>query len=289
MNNLLCFGMGYSARALADLVRGEAWCVTGTATTAAGIDRIAAQGGDTGLLFDGQAQSPALTNALAVATHIVISVPPGENGDPVLAQYAADIERAVDLRWIGYLSTVGIYGDHQGAWVEETTPATPGSPRSRRRLDAEIAWLALGQRTGKQTQVFRLAGIYGPGRSAIDNLRDGSARRVVKPDQVFNRIHVDDIATVVAAAMVGKGRHAIYNVTDDEPAPPQDVIVFAAELLRLEPPPEIPFAQAQMSEMGRSFYAENKRVRNTRIKSDLGVRLRFPSYRDGLRAIAAQS
>lgn len=286
MNHLLCFGMGYSARALADLLRGDDWRITGTATSPVGIERIAKRG-EAGVMFDGTGPSALIDAALVTATHLVISIPPGDAGDPVLVHHAKAIERAPKLRWIGYLSTVGVYGDHQGAWVDETTPATPGSVRSRRRLEAENAWQDIGQRAGKQIQVFRLAGIYGPGRSAIDNLRAGQARRIVKQGQVFNRIHVADIAAVVAAAMTGAGRHTVYNVADDEPAPPQDVIAFAAALLGIAPPPEIQFEEAQLSEMGRSFYAENKRVANGRIKHDLGVRLRFATFREGMRAILA--
>ena len=181
-----------------------------------------------------------MARALATATHVLISVPPGSTGDRVLGCHRADLAAAPRLAWIGYLSTVGVYGDHGGAWVDETTPATPGTERSRRRLAAEQGWLALGRESGRQVQVFRLAGIYGPGRSAIDSIRDGTARRIVKPGQVFNRIHADDIASALEAAMTGRGRHAIYNVADDEPAPPQDVIAYAAALLAVAPPPASP-------------------------------------------------
>jgi nucleoside-diphosphate-sugar epimerase len=176
------------------------------------------------------------------------------------------------VQWIGYLSTVGVYGDHGGAWIDETTPATPMQERSRWRLAAEDKWLTLGQRSCKRAQVFRLPGIYGAGRSAIERVREGTAQRIVKPGQVFNRVHVDDI----------------YNVTDDEPAPPQDVIAYAAELLHMPAPPEIAFEDARLSPMAASFYAENKRVSNARMRNELGVTLKFPSYREGLQAILAQ-
>lgn len=286
MNHLLCFGMGYCARALVQKLRPQGWRVTGTATSEAGATRIRA-GGDTGIVFDGTARSAAVDAAIAIATHVIVSVPPGDAGDPVLLHNATVIEHEHNLRWIGYLSTVGVYGDHKGAWVDETTPTAPGSDRSRRRLEAENGWLSLAARASKHVQVFRLSGIYGPGRSAIDNLRDGVARRIVKRDQVFNRIHVDDVATVLAAAMTGRGIHQVYNVTDDEPAPPQDVIAFAAQLLKMEVPSEIPFDQAVLTPMGQSFYAENKRVRNERIKTDLGVSLSYPNFRKGLSAIAS--
>lgn len=281
MKNLFCFGLGYSATALAAQVAREGWHVSATATTQAGAKRIAALGYEA-FVFDGTAHEPAIAGALADATHVVVSAPPGAAGDPVLLRFAGDLAVSGRAAWIGYLSTIGVYGDWQGAWVDETSELKPGSERSIRRGAAEAEWLALGTRTGKQVIVFRLAGIYGPGRSAVDNILDGSARRIVKPGQVFNRIHRDDIAGVVVAAIKGTPRHAIYNVCDDEPGPPQDVVAFAAELLGVPVPPEIPFAQATLSPMGLSFYAENKRASNARAKGDLGWRLIYPTYREGL-------
>lgn len=228
----------------------------------------------------------ALASRLAETTHLLLSAPPGPNGDPLLAWHAADVRRAPQLEWIGYLSTIGVYGDHGGAWIDETTPATPRPGRSQARLDAENAWLKLAAATDKRVQIFRLPGIYGPGRSAIDQLRAGTAKRIVKPGQVFNRIHVDDIAAVLAAAADGRGRHSHYNLADDEPAPAEDVVAFAAGLIGVPAPPQVPFEAAQLSAMARSFYEEAKRVRNDRIKQDLGVRLQYPTYREGLRAIA---
>jgi nucleoside-diphosphate-sugar epimerase len=216
----------------------------------------------------------------------VVSVPPDQIGDPVIRLHGDDLRAAARLRWIGYLSTIGVYGDHDGGWVDEDTPANPASDRSQRRLEAEDAWLRLGRDGAGPVQVFRLSGIYGPGRSAIDNLREGTARRIIKPRQVFNRIHVEDIAAVLSAAASGRGAHTVYNVTDDEPAPPQDVIAFAADLLGLPVPEDVPFEAANLSPMAATFYAENKRVRNGRIKSELDVQLKYPSYREGLRAIA---
>ncbi|MGI9403233.1 MAG: NAD-dependent epimerase/dehydratase family protein, partial [Hyphomicrobium sp.] len=212
---------------------------------------------------------------------------PGEDGDPVLRHHAGDLQAASSLTWIGYLSTVGVYGDRQGGWVDETSKTQPTSERSRRRLAAEDAWRAFGAQTNRRVQLFRLAGIYGPGRSAIDRLQEGSARRIIKPGQVFNRIQVDDIATALSAAIAGRGTQQVYNVTDNEPAPPQEVIAFAAELLEMPPPPEIAFDEADLSPIAASFYADNKRVSNARLREDLGVHLKFPSYREGLRAIAA--
>jgi hypothetical protein len=289
MNRLLCLGFGYSARALAARLLPGGWQITGTSTSAAGVERIRAAGYQAAL-FDGTAPSPDVAAALAVATHIVVSAAPGDGGDPFLAHHSGDIRhRAPLLQWIGYLSTVGVYGDHGGHWVDESTPATPGSPRSQRRVIAEQAWLALAGTPAPVVGIFRLAGIYGPGSSAVDNLRAGTARRIVKPGQVFNRIHVEDIANVLDAAMQRQRATAVYNVTDNEPAPPQDVIAFAADLLRLPVPPDVPFEAAQLSPMGVSFYSENKRISNARIKAELGVQLLYPTYREGMTALAREA
>jgi nucleoside-diphosphate-sugar epimerase len=284
MNHLFCFGLGYTALALATRLLG--WRVTGTSTTMAGCDAIAARGYQA-VLFDGDIAGADVRAALAAATHILVSVPPVEGADPVLQWHAGDIVAASRIGWIGYLSTIGVYGDWQGAWVDEDSPTRPVSRRSRCRLTAEQAWLEFGRRSGKRVLIFRLAGIYGPGRSAVENLKEGTARRIAKPGQIFNRIHVDDIASVLAAAIAVSGNYNIYNVADDEPAPPQDVVAYAAKLLGLAPPPEIPFEMAELSAMAASFYGENKRVRNERMKRDLGVTLSYPTYREGLRAIAA--
>ena len=286
MNRLFCFGLGYTAQALARGLRQAGWPVAGTATTRDGAEELARRGFE-GLLFDGSAPGHAIARAVADATHILVSVAPDEAGDPVLRHHAADLNAAQKLRWIGYLSTVGVYGDTQGGWVDEDSEAAGDFDRTRWRIKAEADWLELGARLGVRTQVFRLAGIYGPGRSALDSVRAGRAQRIIKPGQVFNRIHVDDIAHALAAAMAGRGAHSIYNVADDEPAPPQDVIAFAAELLGVPPPPEIAFHDAQLSPMARSFYELNRRVSNARLKGDLGVHLAYPNYRNGLQAIAA--
>jgi nucleoside-diphosphate-sugar epimerase len=215
------------------------------------------------------------------------SVPPDEDGDPVLdLARPAILSAAKDLSWIGYLSSTGVYGDWKGAWVDEDSAPRPVLARSRRRVDAEAAWLDLHRQNGLPVHLFRLAGIYGPGRSVLDDVRSGSARRIVKPGHMFSRIHVEDIATVLQASMADPAPGAIYNVCDDEAAPPQDVVAFACDLLGVAVPPEIPFDQVSLSPMAQSFWADNRLVRNDRIKRDLGVTLRFPSYREGLKAIA---
>jgi nucleoside-diphosphate-sugar epimerase len=284
MTNLHCFGMGYSARALGQRALRGGWRVHGTSRTVAGVDRLRAAGYAASLV-DGEMRGTETSDALAEASHVLLSPAPGEDGDPILRVFGSEIA-ASPASWIGYFSTVGVYGDHQGAWVDETSELRPVSARSRRRVTAEQAWLDFGQRTGKAVHIFRLAGIYGPGRSAIDNLRAGTARRIDKPGQVFNRIHVEDIATVLQASMAKPRAGAIYNVTDREPAPPQDVVAHAAQLLGMPVPPLIPFEQAQLSEMGRSFYGENKRVSNALVLAELGVTFAFPTYREGLTAIA---
>lgn len=269
------FGAGYSGRAFARLIVGRAE-VSGTTRSADNFDRLR-QAGIEPLRFDGATLPDAVRLALTAATHVIISTAPGETGDPVLAasreQLLAETPR---LRWIGYLSTVGVYGDHQGAWVDEASETRPVSRRSALRVQAERDWLAFGRERGVAVAVLRLSGIYGPGRNAFVNLEKGTARRLVKSGQVFNRIHVADIAGALrhlAQSRTG----GVFNVTDDEPAPPQDVVAYAAKLMGIEPPPEIPFETAQLSPMARSFYGENKRVSNAAIRQE-GYRFVFPNY-----------
>ncbi len=287
MSHLLCFGLGYSAGRIARRLANGGWHVTGTARTPAGVAAIAAQGYDA-LHFDGTQPCVETRDAITKATHVLLSAPPDAFGDPVLHHHERDFSDAKSLRWIGYLSTLGVYGDSGGEWIDETAPTRARSPRGQRRIAAEAAWLDIGRRLGVTTRIFRLAGIYGPGRSAIERLREGTAHRIIKPGQVFNRIHVDDIAATVCAA-IERGTHDIYNVADDEPSPPQDVVSFAAKLLQMPPPPEVSFDDANLSPMAASFYADNRRVSNKRIRQDLGVALQFPTYREGLRAILSET
>ncbi len=284
--NLLVFGLGYSAQAFVAAHRGRFGRIAATVRAPDRATALAAAGIE-GLVFDGNgAADPRLPDAIAQADALLVSIPTGETGDPALEAFGDAIAAAPKLSWIGYLSTIGVYGDEGGGWVDEDTPPRPPNRRTQTRVEAEAGWLALGRRAGKATQVFRLAGIYGPGRSALDNIRDGSARRIVKPGQVFNRIHVADIAGALAASLDRPDREGmVYNVTDDEPAPPQDVVAFAAELLGVEPPPAIPFDKADLSPMGRSFYGSNKRVSNRRLRERLGYRLLYPTYREGLRSL----
>jgi nucleoside-diphosphate-sugar epimerase len=277
--------MGFTARALARRLDGAQWRITGTVRDGIAASRTERHWRP--IAFEGRAPSPELATAIGGTTHLLVSAPPDAAGDPLLAQHRANVESAAHLLWIGYLSTTGVYGDHGGAWIDETTPVAPRSDRAIRRVAAEDAWLALSAARGVRVQVFRLSGIYGPGRSAIDQVRAGTARCVIKPGQIFNRIHVEDIASALEAAMIGRGQHAIYNLADDEPAPPEDVVRYAAFLLGVPPPPAIAFEDAQLSGMARSFYEETKRVRNSRMKQDLGITLRYPTHREGLAAIAS--
>lgn len=283
--SLFCFGLGFCARHIIELLDRSLWHIAGTVREAEAVKRWHAAGIDA-YPFDGTAPSPGIEKALAGATHVLVSAPPDAAGDPILAHYRSVLTTTRGIGWVGYLSTVGVYGEHHGDWVDEATPASPVSKRSIERRAAEKAWQAFANETGKRVVIFRLAGIYGPGRSALDSLREGRAHRIVKPGQRFNRIHVADIANAVLASMHGKGSAAILNLTDDLPAPPQDVIAYAAELLGLPAPPEVPFEQAQLSPMARSFYGENKQVRNDLLKRDLGITLIHPTYREGLAAIA---
>ncbi len=275
MNTLLSIGHGYSAQALARRLLPQGWQIIGTTRTEAGAEALRATGVQA-LVWPGA----DLTAALAQATHLLTSVAPGDS-DPVLQAIGPQIA-ASKLQWMGYLSTTAVYGHHNGDWVDETTPLAPTTARGAARVQAEADWTALGL----PLHIFRLAGIYGPGRGPFEKVRDGTARRIHKAGQVFSRIHVDDIANVLHAALL-RPHPGIYNVCDDDPASPEDILGLAAELLGLPPPPIVPYEKADMTPMARSFYAENKRVRNDRIKAVLGVKLEYPTYREGLAAILA--
>lgn len=275
---LLSFGHGYSARALAALLIPQGWRVIGTTRSTEKADEIAATGVEP-LIWPGSDVMPVLSQA----THVLVSAGPSAEGDPVLnALHDAIAAKASALDWLGYLSTTGVYGDHNGDWVDEDTPLSPTTKRGQMRKSAEEAWRAIPD---LPLHIFRLAGIYGPGRGPFEKVRQGTARRIIKQGQVFSRTHVEDIAQVLAASIERPAPGTAYNVCDDDPAPPQEVIAHAATLLGLPVPPAIPIEQAEMTPMARSFYAESKRVRNERIKQALGVRLRYPTYREGLAAL----
>ena len=280
-NTLLSLGHGYSAQALARRLLNHGWRVIGTTRSAEKAAALAAEGVEP-LIWPGAPLAPAL----AQASHILASIAPGPEGDPVLNAHAAEIAAARPL-WVGYLSTTGVYGDHAGGWVDEDTALTPSTLRGQQRVLAEAQWQALSQSGGLPLHIFRLAGIYGPGRGPFAKVRNRTARRIVKPGQVFSRIHVEDIAATLEASMLRPHPGRIYNLCDDDPAPPEAVIAHAATLLGMPEPPAEDYATAEMTPMARSFYAESKRVRNDRIKTELGLRLRYPCFRDGLAALLA--
>lgn len=280
------FGMGYSSLATARALDAEiepGLPISGTTRTDDGAELLA----DTVYrihVFDGMNPGTTLAADLRAATHVVQSIPPGEEGDPVLRLHRDTLDDARDLEWLCYFSTVGVYGNFDGAWVDETAPTRPVNRRSQKRVEVEAQWRAYAEARGVPLLILRLAGIYGPGRSAFDRLREGTARRIVKPGQVFNRIHVEDIGRVTALA-ARQRFNGTFNLADDEPAPPQELVTHAAELLGVPPPPEIPFDTAEMTPMARSFYSDNKRVSNRAIKQALGIELLYPTYRQGLGAI----
>jgi nucleoside-diphosphate-sugar epimerase len=285
MSSFFIFGAGYSGQAFAAANRDLGTRIAGTTRTVEKFDRLR-QAWIEPYLFAG-APTPELADALRAVTHLIVSVAPDEGGDPVLNAFRDLIAtKRPELVWIGYLSTVGVYGDHGGAWVDETSECRPVSRRSTMRLEAERQWLALGREIARPVAVLRLAGIYGPGRNAFVNLAEGTARRLVKPNQVFNRIHVADIAGALWH-LAGLNRGGVFNVTDDLPAPPQDVVAYAAGLMGIEPPPETPFETAELSPMARSFYGENKRVSNAALKQ-AGYTFRFPNYKAAFDAMWAE-
>jgi len=287
---LLALGLGFSAQALARRWRARGLAVAGTVQNIAKADEaedIAR------VIFGSATPLDAVERTLKKATHVLVSIPPNEPGveacDVVLARLASAIANAHQIVWLGYLSTTGVYGDRAGAWVDETSERRPGNPRSVRRAAAEDAWLALWRDRGVPVHVFRLSGIYGPGRSAIDQLRAGTAKRIDKPGQIFSRIHVDDIAAVLDASIARPRPGAIYNVADDAPAPAADVVAHAAKLLGVTAPPLEPYDPARLPPMAREFYAETRRIRNERIKKELSVELVYPDYKAGLEAILAHT
>ncbi len=276
MPRLFCFGFGYCAAHLADALMPEGWAVAGTKRAASDIPAIH--------VFDGTAPMADLS-ALEGTTHLLLSIPPAGTGDPVLRFHAADLAALPGLEWIGYLSATSVYGDSGGGWVDEDSDPNPCAERGLNRLQAEIQWLDFGAQSGVPVQIFRLAGIYGPGRSVFDRIRAGRAQRIDAPDILFSRIHVDDIVRVLRASIAAPSGGTVYNLADDEPAVSAEIVEYGYRLLGLVPPPMVALADAGLGEMGKSFYAESRRVRNDRIKDVLGVTLKYPNYRAGLRAI----
>jgi nucleoside-diphosphate-sugar epimerase len=286
MATLICLGLGYSAEHFIGDFGEKFERIVGTMRSAERATALNDGGKLSAVVFDGKTAAPELLRAIGEADTALVSIPQDDHGDPVLRVCGEAFAQAEHLQSIVYLSTVGVYGDRGGAWVDEATPAAPSSARGGDRLAAETEWRDFGARRGIAVAILRLAGIYGPGRNALTQIERGIARRIVKPGQVFNRIHVADIAQAIDAAFARRAS-GIFNVADDEPSPPGDPIMFAAELLGVAPPPEIPFEQAvpTMSPMALSFWQECRRVKNDKLKRELGVSLRYPTYREGLRAL----
>lgn len=287
--NLFIFGLGYSARVFAQTMLADGWQVTGTTRSEEKAADLAKAGFNPIIYAGGVSED--ITAALQTADAVLMSIAPDPDeaeahpqfgGDPVLRDFATQLPSLPKEPWLGYLSTVGVYGNHDGAWVDETTDCRPVSRRSKARIAAETAWQTMADAESLTLGIFRLSGIYGPGRNPLEKVARGQGRRINKPGQVFNRIHVNDIASALALAVV-HNKGGIFNITDDEPAPPQDVVAFAAELLDVDVPPLIPFDEADLSPMGRSFYGENKRVSNAKSKADLGLHYSVPDYRTGMK------
>ena len=281
---LFCFGLGYTALALGRRLAAEGWAAGGTCRTPQRVEALR-EAGFPAQTFD--RDHPLSREVIDGVTQLLLSVPPDATGDPVLATHGDDIAVMSGLSWVGYLSTTGVYGDRGGAWVDETAPLLPTGERGQRRVAAERGWLDLWRSRSMPIHIFRLAGIYGPGRSAFEALRTGRAKRIDKPGQVFSRIHVEDLAEVLIASIQRPRPGAIYNICDDDPSPPEAVVAHAAALLGMPPPPLVPLDSAGLSPMARSFYGDNKRVSNALIKTELGVTLRYPNFRAGLAAILA--
>ena len=282
---LFIFGYGNSSRATAQRMAGRFATISGTTRRPEKAEHMKAEG-ITPYLFDGTAPGAGIDEALAAATHVLVSIPPDEAGDPVLRHHGEALAASGALKWIGYLSTIGVYGDHHGEHIDETAECRATSARAKRRLMAEAEWTALGAHAHVPVAILRLAGIYGPGHNVMTRLAAGKARRLVKPGQLFNRIHVADIAGLVdgAASHLAGG---IFNGADDEAAPPQDVLVYAAELMGITPPPEEPFETAELTPMARSFYGETKSISNEKARLELGWSPLYPTYREGLSALWA--
>lgn len=280
---LFCFGYGYTAAALATVLRGYGWHIAGTTTDPDKRAQMIADGIDAEL-FEPNRHLPDPFESFRGVTHVLFSIPPTRSGDPVFEAHAHDLLESGSIEWAGYLSTTAVYGNHDGGWIDENTPLAPTSQRGSQREKAEEQWQALAMNEDFPLHIFRLSGIYGPGRSAIDTIRSGTARRIDKPGHVFNRIHVDDIVQTLIASFNNPKPGAIYNLADDLPSSSHEVIAFVCNLLGMSPPPMIPYEQADVAPMVRSFYSDNKRVKNDRIKQELGVTLRYPDYRAGLQA-----
>ena len=276
---LFCFGLGFSSQALAKRLLPQGWDVSGTVR---GEQEDSRAKNISVCFFDGCRATTEISEAISHATHLLITIPPQPSGDVVLENFAEEISRARQLQWIGYISSTGVYGDTQGEWVDESSPLLASTERNRQRIEVESAWLKIGKDHRLPVMIFRCVGIYGPGRNLLVSVRQGRARRIDKPGLVFSRIHSEDLAQTLEASMKKPQFGEIYNVSDDCPSPPVEAVEYACSLLGVEPPPLVPFEEADLSPTARGFYITNKRVSNKKIKQELGVALRYPDYRSGL-------
>ncbi len=279
-DRLFCFGLGFSAMALAERLLPQGWDVSGTVR---GEQDESKTKNISVCTFDGSHPTPEISEAISRATHLLITIPPQLSGDVVLENFAEEISKARHLQWIGYISSTGVYGDTQGEWVDESSPVLASTDRNLCRIEVESAWLKLGQDQDLPVMIFRCVGIYGPGRNLLVSVRQGRARRIDKPGLVFSRIHSEDLAQTLEASMKKPQPSAIYNVSDDCPCPPAEAVEYACSLLGVEPPPLVSYEEADLSPTARGFYITNKRISNKKIKRELGVKLRYPDYRSGLR------
>lgn len=287
-NHLFCFGHGYCCDYLGhDLLKEEnGWRISGTTRDHEKRDALRKRGIKT-YIFDEHSPLPDALYILRDVTHILISTPPGNAGDPTFLAHGHDICKLPSIKWVGYLSTTGAYGDRGGGWVDENSELRPTTIRGSRRAKAEMQWLSLYKSHNLPVHIFRMAGIYGPGRCALDSVRSGIARRIDKPGHAFSRIHVEDIVQVLKASIANPAPGEIYNLSDDEPAPSHVVIEYACKLLGIPAPPLIPYDKADLAPIARSFYADNKRIKNDKIKNDLGIELKYKNYKEGLKECLA--
>ena len=281
---LFCFGLGFSSLALAESLLPKGWNISGTCRGGDRQDAIKAKNIPI-CLFDGSRSTPEISKAVSLATHLLITIPPQPSGDVVLENFSEEISQASHLQWIGYISSTGVYGDARGEWVVETSPLRGSTDLNRRRVEVESAWLKMGKDHGLPVMIFRCVGIYGPGRNLLVSVQQGRARRIDKPGLVFSRIHTEDLAQTLEASMKNPQPGEIYNVSDDFPCPPAEAVEYACGLLGVEPPPLVPYENADLSPTARGFYNTNKRISNKKIKDELGVKLRYPDYRSGLNAL----
>ncbi len=281
---LFCFGYGYTADYMGhELLRQEDWQVAGTTRDSAKRKELGARGVETHI-FDYEHPLPHPSLTFEGVTHLLISTPPDEEGDPAFNMHNQDIAKIKSLKWVGYLSTTGVYGNRGGELVDENTKIWPTTKRGTRRAKAEEQWLSLGKTFNIPVHIFRLSGIYGPGRSALDSVRAGVARRIKKEDHAFGRIHVEDIVQILQASMKTPVSGEIYNISDDYPSPGHEVIEYACDMLGRPYPPLIDFDEADLAPITRSFYMDNRRVSNKKIKKELGITLKYPSFKEGLKA-----